>query len=459
MPRILWLRAEDHRDEVESLQQHTGLKVISLTNLPVSWNDPSQRFQIILAQLPLAAEIVERTLLEASQAEKLQLDPHQPPQPVPVVIYDPESTLDEGLIRPPMSFRHLTEPLSVAQLASVVEAELAAAQRSSQAAQVKEPWRDLLVGESRAMRSLHSMIRLAGPRRSTVLITGETGTGKEMVAKAIHLASRRAGARMVSVNCAAIPENLFESELFGHAKGAFTGAVNDRIGRFEQAQRGTIFLDEVGEVPIDIQPKLLRVLQERELQRVGSSADIQIDTRVIAASNQDLQQAVMDKTFREDLLYRLNVVPIVVPPLRDRASDIPLLAEHFIEKTCTREGLPAKTLSADAVRRLAGYEWPGNVRQLEHTIEMAVTLSGDRTRLYSGDIQLPEARRAGPGGPVLRIPEGKGVNLEEMVGRVEQLLIQEALQQCGGNKAKAASSLGIPRTTLVYKLRSVEACA
>jgi len=458
MPRILWLRSADRCEKVEFLQQHTGINVMCLNHFPANWNDSMQRVQIILLELPLSAEIVEKALLEASQAEKTLLDPHQAPQPIPVLIYDPESTLDEGMIRPPMTFRHLTERLSIAELAAAVEIELAA-QRSSHAGQAKEPWRDLLVGESRAMRSLHSMIRLAGPRRSTVLITGETGTGKEMVARAIHLASRRAGARMVSVNCAAIPENLFESELFGHAKGAFTGAVNDRIGRFEQAHRGTIFLDEVGEVPIDIQSKLLRVLQERELQRVGSSADIQIDTRVIAASNQDLEQAVMDKNFREDLLYRLNVVPIVVPPLRDRSSDIPLLADHFIEKTCNREGLPAKTLSADAVRRLSGYEWPGNVRQLEHTIEMAVTLSGERTRLYSGDIQLPEPRRASPAGPDLRIPQGAGVNLEKMVGRVEQLLIQEALQQCGGNKAKAASSLGIPRTTLVYKLRSLEACA
>ena len=244
------------------------------------------------------------------------------------------------------------------------------------------------------MRDLHAMVRLVSPRQSTVLITGETGTGKEMVARAIHAASKRGGTRMVSVNCAAIPENLVEAELFGHSKGAFTGAVNDRIGRFEQANRGTIFLDEIGEIPMAMQPKLLRVLQERELQRVGGTGTIQIDTRVIAASNQDLELAVSDKRFREDLLYRLNVVPIRVPPLREHLSDIPLLAEHFIEKICRREGLRPKLLSSSALRCLEDYEWPGNVRQLEHSIEMAVALSGEREQLYAGDIQLSPPRFA-----------------------------------------------------------------
>ncbi len=212
---------------------------------------------------------------------------------------------------------------------------------------------------------------------------------------------------------------------------------------------------------MEVQPKLLRVLQERELQRVGGSSDIQIDTRVIAASNVDLELAAEQKKFREDLLYRLNVVPIRVPALRDRATDIPLLAEHFIEKVCRRESMRAKNLSADAIRRLSEYEWPGNVRQLEHAIEMAVTLSGDRTQLYSGDIRLPEAR------PVMTsISAGEAIpmnvssmNYEEVMGRVERLLLEQALKKCDGNKAKASTFLGIPRTTLVYKLKSMEAFA
>jgi DNA-binding NtrC family response regulator len=453
MPRILWLRSGGRTGEADYLETGTGLKVAVSTGAPSTWEDLAQRVQVILMELPLASQIVKRCMTEAG---------HSRPA-IPVIIYDPECTLEELLIGPPVGeFRHITEPLTPEQLLKLVSLELErSAQLASDAANTKEPWRDLIIGESRPMQLLHSMIRLVGPRRSTVLITGETGTGKEMVARAVHMASSRAGSKMVSVNCAAIPENLVESELFGHNKGAFTGAVNDRIGRFEQAHRGTIFLDEVGEIPIDTQPKLLRVLQERELQRVGGSNDIQIDTRVIAASNQDLEQAVADRRFREDLLYRLNVVPIVLPPLRERASDIPLLADHFIEKLCRREGFRPKTLSPDAVRRLMAHEWPGNVRQLEHAIEMAVALSGERERLYSGDIRISEPRRNSlPAAAEINLTqEGGGLNLEKMVGRVEQLLIQEALRQCGGNKAKAASSLGIPRTTLVYKLRSLEACA
>ena len=453
MSRILWLRAPGATSDTEFLEQHTGLKVAVADSAPANWRQSLPRIQLLLLELPLGSETLRRCLADVQNDSAA----------IPVVLYDPQGVLDEHLIGPPMTaFRHITDPLSPMELAELVSFEVEqAAQLSGEAAASREPWRELLVGESQPMKLLHSMIRLVGPRKSTVLITGETGTGKEMVARAVHMASNRAGSRMVSVNCAAIPENLFESELFGHTKGAFTGAAADRIGRFEQAHRGTIFLDEVGEVPIDIQPKLLRVLQERELQRLGGANDVQIDVRVIAASNQDLEQAVGDRRFREDLLYRLNVVPIVVPPLRERASDIPLLADHFVEKLCRREGFRSKTLSADALRRLADYEWPGNVRQLEHAIEMAVALSGERERLYAGDIRLPQPKRSAlPAMPEVSLPEkSSGISLEKMMDRVEQMLIQEALRQCGGNKAKAASSLGIPRTTLVYKLRSLDACA
>ena len=452
MPRILWLRSSARSEEVDILEQHTGFEVM-VSSSSNAWHDLDHRIRAVVVELPLAADTIREILVEI----------HHTAVPVAVILYDPGSILDEALIQPPMaSFQHVTERLSAERLAQLVAQEVQRANELGEKAFLtKEPWKKLLIGESRAMKLVHSLVRLAGPRRSTVLLSGETGTGKEMVARAIHMASSRAGARMVSVNCAAIPENLVESELFGTVKGAFTGAINDRPGRFEMAHRGTIFLDEVGEIPIDIQPKLLRVLQERELQRVGGTTDVQIDTRVIAASNQDLDQAVSDKRFREDLLYRLNVVPIAVPPLRERASDIPLLADHFIEKVCTREGLRSKSLTADAVRRLSDYEWPGNVRQLEHAIEMAVTLSGNRARLYSGDFRLAESKpmAAATGALKLELPQKGGINLEKMVDRVEQLLIQEALQQCGGNKARAASSLGIPRTTLVYKLRNQGVCA
>src|SRR5580700_5681637 len=222
----------------------------------------------------------------------------------------------------------------------------------------EEKWRRLIIGSSPAIERTIQVIRLVGMRRATVLITGETGTGKELVARAIHQASPRAHLPMVAVNCNALPENLIEAELFGHVKGAFTGAIQHRMGRFEQAHRGTLFLDEVGDLPLDVQTKLLRVLQEREFQRIGSSETVHVDVRLIAATNVNLAEAVRQGKFREDLYYRLNVVPVSTPPLRERPEDIPLLARHFVEKICRIEEIPTPELASDAVTRLQTYGWP-----------------------------------------------------------------------------------------------------
>jgi transcriptional regulator with GAF, ATPase, and Fis domain len=402
---------------------------------------------MVVIELPLDGELLKNTLIEA----------HNSVVPLPVVIYDKDGVLDESLIQPTMMFQHITRQLTSEELARAVMVALEdAAESGSEGPGAGEPWRDLLVGESQPMRELHAMIRLVGPRQSTVLITGETGTGKERIARALHMASNRSTAELVAVNCAAIPENLAEAELFGHAKGAFTSAVNHRVGRFEQAHRGTIFLDEIGELPLDVQPKLLRVIQERELQRIGSSETMQLDTRVIAATNCDLQQAVEHKKFREDLLYRLNVVPIHVPPLRARLNDIPLLVEHFGEKICRREGFRTKTVSPRAMERLTAYHWPGNVRQLEHTIERAVSFAAKRDRLYLGDIQLPGPAPAPHAvSPIEGVAMNgitlSGMNFEKIIEQFERLLIQEALSKCDGNKAKAARALGLKRTTMLYK--------
>jgi transcriptional regulator with GAF, ATPase, and Fis domain len=290
------------------------------------------------------------------------------------------------------------------------------------------------------------------------LITGETGTGKELVARAIHQASPRAHLPMVSVNCSALPENLLEAELFGHVKGAFTGAVNQRIGRFEQAHRSTLFLDEVADMPFDLQAKLLRVLQEREFQRLGSSETVQVNVRVIAATNVDLVDRVRQRKFREDLYYRLNVVPVHTPPLRERPEDIALLVEHFMEKICRSEDLPLKGISVEALERLAGYAWPGNVRQLENAVEMAIALSGHRHMLLPTDfpvpVSLPRAANMESIDSFVNVPD-EGLDYEATVGGIERNILTQALQKSGGNKKQAAELLRLKRTTFAAKLKSL----
>jgi DNA-binding NtrC family response regulator len=338
-------------------------------------------------------------------------------------------------------------------------------------------WRRMLVGQCAAMERIADVVALVAPRRSTILITGETGTGKEVAARAIHLASKRPG-RMVSLNCTALPESLLEAELFGHTKGAFTGAQGARTGLFESAQKGTVFLDEIGDMPLDLQSKLLRVLQEREIQRLGSSETIPVDVRVIAATNVDLQAKIEDGRFREDLFFRLNVVPLHLPALRERPGDIGLLAEHFVRKICQAEEQPVKRLTRLALLRLEDYAWPGNVRELENIIERAIAMSGEREELMPADFGLPNvlwgksqgrvqehalrlAPLAFPSSPVavaetpdIRIPEG-GIDFEEIVARMERNMIEQALRRTKGNKSAAADLLRLKRTTLGAKLRTL----
>src|SRR2546426_456327 len=282
------------------------------------------------------------------------------------------------------------------------------------------------------------------------------GYGKdETTVKAIQFNSPRKDQKLVSINCGAIPENLLESELFGHVKGAFTGAVQTRIGRFEQANGGTIFLDEIGNMPVSLQVKLLRVLQEREFERVGGNTTVKVDVRIIAATSSNLEQMVKDGTFREDLYYRLNVIPIILPPLRERREDIPLLVQRFIEHFCQTHKLDLKTVSPQVLKALMGYDWPGNVRQLENFVERMVALTGHRPAILAtdlpGEIQNRESLNFVP---LIEIPE-EGINFQNVVTDMERELILQSLRKTNGNKKLAAKLLNLKRTTLIEKIKRI----
>jgi Nif-specific regulatory protein len=294
-----------------------------------------------------------------------------------------------------------------------------------------------VIGNSKIMRGLFSQMEQVSGTSATVLLLGESGVGKERVAQAIHYGSPRADKPFIKVNCAAIPETLIESSLFGHEKGAFTGAVSRRKGCFEQADCGTIFLDEIGELPLPAQTRFLRVLQEREFERVGGNETIKVNIRVIAATNQDLQKLIAEKKFREDLYYRLSVFPLVVPPLRERKTDIMLLAEHFLEKFSAENKKKIYNISPRAVNLMTSYSWPGNVRELENCIERAVILSADGT-IHSH--HLPPSLRENQHG---REHEERRQTLKEALESVEKELIAEELRRTRGNLARAASSLGV----------------
>ena len=309
-----------------------------------------------------------------------------------------------------------------------------------------------IVGVDGGLRQVFEVVERVADTESTVLITGESGTGKEVVARALHYNSRRSERAMVTVNCGAIPEELLESELFGHVRGAFTNAVAERQGRFAAADGGTIFLDEIGDMSPNLQVKLLRVLQDRSFEPVGSSRTERVDVRVIAATNQDLRSAIADKRFREDLFYRLNVIPIHLPPLRERREDLPLLSQHFLDRTCEARGLPRRTLIPSAAALLQAHPWPGNVRELENLMERVVVLSSEEVidvEQLPHEIRGGGARRAGatPGLPAA------GASFHEVVDRFEADLIRQALEQTHWNKNQAAQLLGLNRTTLLEKIK------
>lgn len=453
-PRLLWIRSAtpgpDYLDVVDHLTGFSFQVVKDAAEALARLR--AENADVIFAEFPLTG-FGPAELLEAIH----EINPR-----VPVLIRDPEGAVADAVRLLKLGAHHfMGGPLDENEL--IEHLEMAAEdyrlrQVAAGADPITRPWKQTLVGESRSIRDVEQIIGLAGPKRATVLISGETGTGKEVVARALHMASPRAHLPMVAVNCSALPENLLEAELFGHVKGAFTGALQQRIGRFEQAHNSTLFLDEIGDMPLELQAKLLRVLQERELQRIGSSETIKIDVRIIAATNVDLREKVNQGTFREDLFYRLNVVPIEMPPLRQRASDIPVLVHHFLDKVCSAEGMPVKRISRETLDRLSAYSWPGNIRQLQNAVEMAVVLSGDRMDLCPSDFPLPgvKARAAVASWPSHTVVPESGLDFDLAVSTFQRSILEQAIQRSGGNKTVAADLLRMKRTTLLAKLRTLE---
>ena len=349
------------------------------------------------------------------------------------------------------AFDYITKPLNLDELRLIIDKALEKRRLLNENVYLKKQLRDKfefanIIGNSPAMQKVFNRMKRIIKTDSTVLIMGESGTGKEIVAKAIHFNGHRKDKPFIAVHCGAIPENLLESELFGHTKGAFTGAVRDKIGKFEAADQGTIFLDEIGTMPMHLQTKLLRVLQEQEVERIGSNRSIKLDVRVVSATNQNLEEDVKAGNFRDDLFYRLNVIPLNLPPLRERREDILPLVKHFLHKNCKEMKRPMMSLAKEALEALELYRWPGNVRELENIVERTVALT-EGNQIILDD--LPSAIRMEA---TTRVVE-QGVDLVKTVNEIEKKMIAEALTLTNGVKARAAAMLNLNRTTLVEKMR------
>ena len=355
------------------------------------------------------------------------------------------------------AYDYVTKPFKVDEIRLVVEKALEKKLLSRENRRLRSELQSQLrqrelVGTSAAMHRVYELVNQVAETRTNVLISGESGTGKELVARAIHTRSERRERPFVAINCGAIPENLLESELFGHVKGAFTGAVSGKEGLFETADGGTLLLDEVGELPGALQVKLLRVLQERTIRRVGGTSDRRVDVRILAATNRRLEEEVAAGRFREDLYYRLNVIEITIPPLRERIEDVPMLVQHFVDKYARELGKPIREVREEALRLLLAYSYPGNVRELENAVERAVALSKDgligEEALPPQILQPPEPASGGRISPT-------GVDLEELVNEYERGLLLEALRRTKGVKKRAAGLLGISFRSFRYRLEKL----
>ena len=373
---------------------------------------------------------------------------------VPVLVVTAHGTVETAVAAMKYgAFDYIVRPFDMDALLLAIERALAAAALARQNAflrsEIDRGWHSF-VGTSKPMQAVYELIRRVGPSKTAVFLTGETGTGKELAARAVHNASERSTKLFVPINCAAIPGDLLESELFGHEKGAFTGALKERVGKFELADGGTLFLDEITEMPLPLQAKLLRVLQDSAIERLGSNRVVSLDLRLIAASNRDPKEAVREGKLREDLYYRLNVFSIQLPPLREHSEDVAGLVDHFVAKH--GEALRNTRLSAAALTRLTQYGWPGNVRELENMVERALILSGGGL-LDQQHFSLDSSAHSAPSSQQGLPEEAADVRLNEAVDKLEARLIEAALTKAGGSKARAAALLDISERALWYKLK------
>jgi len=480
MEKILVIEDDESvRDVLRPFLQETGFEVTTAES-GVTGVDMlrTEKFDLILTDLKLPGGIDGMGVLREVTANKIN---------VPVIVLTGYATVETAVeAMKNGAFDYITKPFNFDELMIILKKALSVSKLQKENVMLKMQLKKKynfrgLIGDSPTMQVVYELIEKIADTDSTVLITGESGTGKELIAKTIHYNNgMRAVGPFVPLNCAAIPKDLLESELFGHEKGAFTGAINTRIGRFELAQGGTLFLDEVGELDPSLQVKLLRVLQEREFERVGGVKTIKVDVRILAATNKDLENATREGKFREDLFYRLNVIPLHLPPLRKRIEDIPLLTAHFVQEFAKKRKREPLAVSPEAMECLIKYRWPGNVRELENLIErLTILVSGNAVHVsdlpeklnqmsfphmelhHRGADNGAEPERAASISAIMPFNGSgfefseSGIDLNVAVSTMERNLIQKALQKTGGVRSRAAQLLGLNRTTLLEKMKKM----
>lgn len=452
MHRVLVIDDEESiRDLLKDFLENRGLEVVTASNGETGLSLLKEdKFDLFLLDLMMPG-ISGLDVLREITAEKIE---------IPSIVITAHATVQTAVEAMKLgAFDYITKPFNLEELFIAIQRALDVSKLQKENFRLKKELKrkfgyKKIIGNSTQIQDVIKFIGKIADTDSTILITGESGTGKELVAQTIHYHSSRSRKPIVPLNCAAIPKDILESELFGHEKGAFTGAVSTRIGRFEMSHNGTLFLDEIGELAPALQVKLLRVLQEKEFERVGGIKTIKVDVRIIAATNRDLEKAVSEGRFREDLFYRLNVIPMHLPPLRKMRDDIPLLLEHFINDISKRKKKDVLNISKDAVNCLVNYRWPGNVRELENLTERMIILN-DTGEITVDDLpdRLKEKQQVQRGRPKTQDLSTEGIDLNHMLDEIENNMIVQALELSKGIKSKAATLLGLNRTTLIEKLK------